>query len=184
MAFLSQFGDFDASALEPLQRILLISDGTLTDTLEAAFLESIGLRKLLITNGPSPVALPELELAAGEPLMQRTILLYGETTGRTYVRAESQLALQRLPPRFQEELVDSNMPMGRLWSAHRLETWKELLMVARHEMGGMAVDFGTKPEAQCLARRYRVISGGRPLMLIAEHFPLRYAKPHTMEPVE
>ncbi len=174
MAFLSQFGDFDASSLDPLQRILLISDGTLTDTLEAAFLEPIELRKLAIKSGPARMDFPELGIAQGEPLMERTILLCGETSGRTYVRAESQLALERLPPRFQEELVESNLPMGRLWSEHRLETWKELLTVSRHRMGEMAADFGCAPETECLARRYLVISGGRPLMLIAEHFPMHY----------
>ena len=48
MAFLAQFGDFDASSLDLLQRVLLVSDGTLTDTLEAAFLEPISLRKIVI----------------------------------------------------------------------------------------------------------------------------------------
>ena len=40
----------------------------------------------------------QLELPAGAPLLERKILLYGETSGRSYVYAESLLALDRLPP--------------------------------------------------------------------------------------
>jgi chorismate-pyruvate lyase len=174
MAFLAQFGDFDASALDLLQRVLLVSDGTLTDTLEAAFLEPIALRKVGIEVAPARRAIPELEVAVGEPLMERRIFLCGETSGRAYVYAESALVLDRLPPRFREELVASDMPMGRLWSEHKLETWKELLAMSRHPAGELAAHFQVAPESECLVRRYRVISGGRPLMAITEHFPARY----------
>src|SRR5258708_2170748 len=141
MAFLAQFGDFDASSLDLLQRVLLVSDGTLTDTLEAAFLEPIWLRKIAIQVAPARGALPELDVVAGEPLMERKILLCGETSGKAYVYAESVLVLDRLPPRFREELVESDMPIGRLWSEHKLETWKELLAMPRHPMGALAAHF-------------------------------------------
>jgi chorismate-pyruvate lyase len=174
MAFLAQFGDFDASSLDLLQRVLLVSDGTLTDTLEAAFLEPISLRKIAIQVVPARRALPELDVLAGEPLMERKILLCGESSGRAYVYAESVLVLDRLPSRFREELVESDMPIGRLWSEHKLETWKELLAMSRHPICGLAAHFQTAGESDCLVRSYRVISGGRPLMAITEHFPATY----------
>lgn len=174
MAFLAQLGDFDASSLELLQRVLLVSDGTLTDTLEAAFLEPILLRKIAHDIAPSAGAIPELDLAPGELLMRRHILLCGGKSGRAYVYAESLLAVDRLPPLFREELLESNVPMGRLWLEHRLETWKELLGAWRHPMGDLAGYFDCAKEAGCLVRRYRVISSGRPLMTIAEHFPVSY----------
>ena len=173
MGFLAQFDGFDASSLDLLQRILIVTDGTLTDTLEAAFLEPIGLRKIELNILTAPEPVEELDLPAGAQLLQRKILLYGENTRRTYVYAESQLALDRLPPRFREELMHSDTPMGRLWSEHKMETWKELLTVARHPMEKLAPYLGTV-SAYCLMRRYRLISGGRPLMIIEEHFPARY----------
>ena len=89
-----------------LQRILLISDGTLTDTLEAAFLEPITLRKVALQVAPARQAVAELDLAAGETGMERKIFLCGESSGRAYVYAESVLVLDRLPPRFREELLE------------------------------------------------------------------------------
>ena len=173
MGFLAQFDGFDASSLGLLQRVLLVTDGTLTDTLEAAFLEPIGLRKIALNIRSAPAAIDELEIPAGAPLLDRKIVLYGENSARTYVYAESLLALDRLPPAFREELMRSNTPMGRLWSEYKLETWKELLSVGRHPMDKVAAYLGSAA-GDCLVRRYRLISGGRPLMIIEEHFPARY----------
>jgi len=173
LGFLAQFDGFDASSLDLLQRILLVTDGTLTDTLEAAFLEPIGLRKIALNILSAPASVEDLDLPAGASLLHREIVLYGETSGRPYVYAESQLALDRLPPRFREELMHSDTPMGRLWSEHKLETWKELLSVARHPMKKLAAYLGRGAAIDCLVRRYRLISGGQPLMVIEENFPAR-----------
>jgi len=174
VAFLQQLDGFDPSSLDLLQRILLISDGTLTDTLEAAFLEPIALRKIDLKVVASPAPVPDLALAAGEALMERKVVLQGETSGRNYVYAESLLALDRLPPRFQNDLVATDVPLGRLWAEYKLETWKELLAVWRRPIGVLAEFFPGNGQTDLLARRYRMISGGRPLMLITEHFPTAF----------
>jgi chorismate-pyruvate lyase len=176
VGFLAQFDGFDPSSLDRLQRILLVTDGTLTDTLEAAFLEPIGLRKIGADIIPAQAPVADLDLAAGEPILDRQIVLYGETTGRPYIYAESLLALDRLPPRFREELMHSETPMGRLWSEYKMETWKELLHVSRHRAEEQAEHLQIAREAECLVRRYRLISGGRPLMVIQEQFPLSYGE--------
>jgi chorismate-pyruvate lyase len=41
-------------------------------------------------------------------------------------------------------------------------------------MGELAAYFEAAKGADCLVRRYRVISGGLPLMAFAEHFPAAY----------
>jgi chorismate-pyruvate lyase len=174
MAFLKQLDGFDASSLSLLQRILLISDGTLTDTLEAAFLEPIGVRKIQLTTAASQAAVPDLAVASGESLMERKIVLHGETSGRNYVYAESLLALDRLPLAFREDLSATNMPLGHLWSKYKLETRKELLAVWRAPCGALGEYFHGNERTDLLGRRYRLISGGRPLMLITEHLPAEF----------
>lgn len=157
-----------------LQRILLVSDGTLTDTLEAAMLEPILLSKVSINVAPAPAAVPSLELEPGSTIMDRKILLFGATTGRNYVYAESHLAVDRLPENFRRELMESDKPMGRLWSDYRLETWKELLFVAREPVARLAAYFPYATHDDLLSRHYRLISGGRPLMVINEYFPAAF----------
>lgn len=174
MAFLAQIDGFDTSSLDLLQRILLISDGTLTDTLEAAFLEPITLVKLAVDIVPAPAPIEPLDLEAGTMMMQRKILLRAKRSGCNLVYAESFLVLDRLPKAFREGLVESNLPIGRLWSEQKLETWKEILTVERRPARELAEYFNSDEEAEILARRYRVFSAGRPTMLIAEHFPVHY----------
>ena len=175
MGFLLQLGGLDLSALPLLQRILLVSDGTLTDTLEAAFLERIGVQKNVMDVSTAPSRIDALELDAGQAVMRRRILLFGEVTGRRYLYAESSIVVDRLPPRLRQELLESNKPLGRLWVEHKLETCKELLDAARRPAGDLASHFaGCEPDREFLVRTYRVISGTRPLMLITEYFPALY----------
>lgn len=174
MAFLAQLNGLDPRDLGLLQRIFLVNDGTLTDAVEAAVLEPIRLTKLASNILPAAAPVAALELEAGATLMDRTILLSGGNTGRNYVYAASQLALDRLPAEFRQELLDSDKPMGRLWSEYRLETWKELLNVSRAPAPDLAAYFPVEEYEDMLRRQYRLISGGKPLMVITEWFPARY----------
>jgi chorismate-pyruvate lyase len=170
MSFLSQLNGFDAASLDLLQRILLINDGTLTDALEVAFLEPIELVKIAVDTSPTSEAIPELLLEPGSPLMRRRILLRGEASRTNYVFAESLIALDRLDPEFRTGLENTTNPIGRLWTEHRLETWKEILRVWRCPEGALREHFGDSPGG-LLARCYRVFSSARPIMLISEYFP-------------
>ncbi|MBL8214049.1 MAG: DUF98 domain-containing protein [Bryobacterales bacterium] len=168
--FLATIRNVDIHTLGLLQRILLISDGTLTDIVEAAFEEPIRLVKLALATAPAEAAVEELGVVPGQLLMRREILLQGVNSGRNYVYAESQIALDALPAGLREDLVTTNRPLGRLWVEHKLETRKEILRVWRVPAGGANAHFGDPPRG-LIARAYRVISGGRPIMLIAEYFP-------------
>ena len=182
MAFSTQFFSerlrgFDAGSLDLLQRVLLVNDGTLTEALEAAFLEPIRLVKLAAEVSAAGKRNQDLELDPAERVMDRKILLRGETSGFTFVYAESLLAIDRLPGPIREGLSQSSVPLGRLWSEHKLETWKELRSVWRRRADELAAHFGSSEDSEVLARYYRVFSGGRPTMLISEYFPEKYRVP-------
>jgi chorismate-pyruvate lyase len=175
MAFLSQISDFDPATVGLLQRLFLITDGTLTDLVEAAFLEPVALRKVSIHIEPAPARIQDLDIDTGQLVMTRKILIFGETTDRNYVYAESLLALDRLPPAFRDDLVQSDKPMGRLWSEHKIETRKELLSMHRQPIGGLSQYFLDNAQGDLLTRTYRLVSHGVPLMLISEYFPAEYS---------
>jgi len=170
MGFLTQLNGMDFGSLGLLERVLLVSDGTLTDIVEAAYLEPIALVKVAIEVSASAAAVEELELAAGASVMRRRILLRGESSGTCYVYGDSLIALDALDPVFREELVASTHPMGRLWVLHKLETHKEILRIWRAPAGELGARLGVAPDAALLSRTYRVISRGRPIMLITESF--------------
>jgi chorismate-pyruvate lyase len=171
MGFLTQLNGIDFGSLDLLPRLLLVSDGTLTDIIEAAFLEPIELVRIDTETERTSASIEELELEAGAELMRRRIVLRGETSAKNYVYAETLIALEALDSGFRRDLVNSTHPLGRLWVLHKLETRKEILRVWRRPAGDLAELFSVGREAPFAARCYRVISGGRPIMLINENFP-------------
>jgi chorismate-pyruvate lyase len=163
----------DPRTLAPLQRILLITDGTLTEILEANLLERIELVKL--SEDMIGAADVQLGLAgsAQDSLLQRRILLRGTSSGKAHVYAESFIALDRLSAAFRDELLHSDVSLGRLWQKHRLETYKELAAVSCRPAGALAVHFACPEETLLLSRSYTVICERRPIMHISEYFPAR-----------
>jgi chorismate-pyruvate lyase len=174
MEFPAQLDGLNVPTLDVLQRVLLISDGTLTEALAAAFLEPISVVKIAHQIRPVREPVDELKAEAGASVLARSILLRGERSGRNYVYAESLIALDRLPAPFRQQLENSNAPIGRLWMEHRLETRKEMLRAFRRPAAELAAHLGLAAEDELLVRSYRVFSGGAPIMVITEHFPARY----------
>lgn len=170
---------FDVSNLDPLQRILLVTDGTVTEILEATFLERIHLIK--VAQQVIPATAQHIKLAPddGERVMDRQILLRGSESGRNYAYAESLIAVDRLGKDFCDRLVKSHTPLGRLWLEHKLETFKELLEIGCRSAGYIAHYFECDDTSLLMVRTYRVFSGSRAVMMITEYFPTRYGQPAT-----
>jgi chorismate-pyruvate lyase len=172
---LASLNGFDVNSLEPLQRVLLVTDGTLTEILEANFFERIRLVKVSqrIISATASHAL--LEPNPDEVVIERKILLQGESTHRNYAYAESFIAVDRLGAAFRNALLDSDTPLGRLWLEHKLETFKELHRVRYQPANGLSSYFECAETAPLLVRTYRVFSAGRPVMIITEFFPAAYS---------
>jgi chorismate-pyruvate lyase len=155
------------SHLNPVQRIMLVSDGNLTNMLQAYFLETIGIRVVAqhIMNSSD-------DFEVNRTFLKRQVVLYGTQTLRPYVYAESTLAFNQLPPELARDLQYSDIPLGRLWLHHRLETFKELIDVRVSNNETAAGHFGKDDSGSLLKRSYRVVSKGRPCMVIHEYFPV------------
>jgi chorismate-pyruvate lyase len=167
----SQRPAIELAQLAPVQRMLLTSDGTLTDLLESYLLEPIEVKKLaehrLWLGGESPL---QLEDDGGE-VCERRILLKGRTSRRHWLYAESLIVSRRIEERFGFELAATSKPIGRLWAEHRVETFKERIALYSEPAGPLAGYFTITTGEELLCRTYRVLSSGRPVMLITEKFP-------------
>jgi chorismate-pyruvate lyase len=160
----------DAAKLTPLQRILLITDGTLTEILEAHFLERIELVKISECLLKGSELSTDIAIDADERVLERKINLRGQQSGTLYVYAESLVLVDRLDSSFQAELLETNIPLGRLWRAHRLETFKELVSIECRPAGELGKHLACAESATVLGRVYDVFSAGRLVMRIAENF--------------
>jgi len=161
----------DPTGLSSFQRILLIVDGTLTKILETYLNEVIQVVKisekiLSITQDIVP-----LDICAGTEVMKRKILLQGETSQRNWLYAESTIVLDRIGEKFREQLINSHIPIGKLWLEHKTELFKEVIASAREPANDLSDYFNIQREDKLIYRTYRVYSKHQPIMMITEKFP-------------
>jgi chorismate-pyruvate lyase len=163
----------DPSKLTSFQRILLTTDGMVTEMLEANFWERMVVERLFQEDYPLESELPDLECKPGEHILDRRIVLRGRMSHLARLYAESFIVPDRLPEFIRDGLINSAKPIGHLILENRLETFREILGCVREEAGEIAAHFRIEPTDYLIARRYRVIAHGHPIMLITEKFPER-----------
>lgn len=164
----------DLSKLNPLQRIILVYNGTLTKLLENLLGEQLIVVKLHESIDVTLQEIPLLNLLANENVMKREICLQGKNSGVNWLHAESLIVPERLPALFREELLSSQTPIGKLWTKYRVETFKELFQPFEEPAQNLAIHFDIEPNDLLLGRSYRVFSQQQPVMLLTEKFPVTY----------
>ncbi|MFP4103617.1 chorismate--pyruvate lyase family protein [Coleofasciculus sp.] len=162
------------ATLSTFQRILLTTDGTLTDILEAYLFEQIQVVKISQNLIPIPKSLPIMELAEGTEVIDRRILLQGRISRKNFIYAESILVPERLDDNFRHELFKTKTPIGKIWLEQKVETFKEILDSATEPAQGLAEYFNIEASDKLLSRTYRVFTNGKPVMMITEKFPESY----------
>jgi chorismate-pyruvate lyase len=172
----------DFGALPPFLRTLLVTDGTVTKSLEAYFWESVQVENL----GQSLERLTHdvewLEVVAGDEVLRRRVRLVGETSGRIYTYAESLLRLGQLPPGLQEPIRQGRIGIGELLRECGLETYRELLDFGVEAVGEQAATFNHREATGLVFRVYRISLGHHPAILITEKFPLSLYRAAGQQP--
>ena len=164
----------EPSDLSVFQRILLTTDGTLTDILEAYLFEQIRIVKLseklvLLDQDILPI-----ELKKGTEVIARKILLQGKISRKNFVYAESIIVPERLDKQFKQALLETKTPIGKIWFEQRVETFKEILETSKESAEGLSTYFGIEPSDNLLSRTYQVVTNRKPVMMITEKFPESY----------
>ena len=86
--------------------------------------------------------------------------------------AHSWLVPARMPLDMQEKMRHTDTPIGQLWKAARLETFREIVDFRRERDDNVATLFGI--DTALLSRTYLIHAGGSPMGLIVEKFPANY----------
>lgn len=155
-----------------LERVLLLTDGSVTTLLEAVFGEAVEVRTVVqrvVTADPEQAA--RLSVAAGDPVNYRVVDLVGAGSGRVFVHAVSLTPLDRLTEGARHDLLSAEIPIGVILRRHRLETRREILSVGEGRADESAARaFGLAADTPVLCRRYVIVHEGRPLIWIQEQF--------------
>ena len=166
----------DPRQMSSFQRILLTTDGTVTEILEAHLWESIKLVKLYQETIQTDTAVPYLEIPVETTALIRKVLLRGKCSHKNYIYAESITLPERLDPKIKEGLLTTQKPIGRLMLEARTETFREILSCKMEDIGEIGEYYDLPADAKLISRTYRVFAGGQPIMLITEKFPESYFK--------
>ncbi|MEM9508581.1 MAG: chorismate pyruvate-lyase family protein [Cyanobacteria bacterium P01_E01_bin.35] len=164
------------SALSTFQRILLTTDGTVTDILESYLFEQIRVIKLSEKLVSLDRELPSMNLKSGTEVILRKVLLQGKISRKNAIYAESIVIPDNMEEKFRRALLETKVPIGKIWFEQKVETFKEILDSKKELAGELANYFDIEPSDEMLSRTYRVVTNNKPVMTITEKFPESYFK--------
>jgi chorismate-pyruvate lyase len=170
MAAESETAPKDAPPLSLFQRILLSTDGTVTDLIALYTGEPIRVHKLeqrlALETAP-----PLLECNEPAQLLHRRILLTGES--KNYLYADSIFVFERFSASIRDRLLNTDRPIGLIWKEERLETYREIVAHSVEPNAEIATHFGLRADEPFVSRTYLIHHRGAPLGAITEKWPLR-----------
>ena len=151
--------------LDICARILLVTDGTVTELLEALIREPVvlGYRDQSIETGNG---------LSESACLHRTITLQGELSKTHWVYAKSQVFLGQLTNRAQTMLIDKSLPIGTILKTESSDNHRQIIDCGFETDIHAAEQLGLKSDSRFLFRKYEVISKSRVLMVIKEWFPV------------
>lgn len=152
-------------------RILIACNGTLTRTLGIVANDEIIVQIIEQQVHDSVPSAPDLAESPTGRILRRQILLKGRSTGHPFVAAESLIAIDLLPPAITTSLTTTERPIGEIMALSCLETFKEAAEVWMGQPPDwLALAEYRNSDPSIVARKYRVISGGQPVIIITEYF--------------
>ena len=159
--------------LSPVQKILLGTDGSVTQLLEAITGETVTVRTSVQEVVPADSATAgRLGIHSGEPVNHRIVELANGRTGEILIHAISDTPISRLSPEFKDDLMKADIPIGKIIQRHHIEARREILDAKVKP----APEYQRRVFSLCkneplLSRQYRIMHQGEPLIFIEEQFP-------------
>lgn len=170
----AHLADVDLGCLEPTLRGLLLTDGTVTRALEAQTLAPVAVEVVEQASAPlSAVVASQLDARNGESSIRRLVQIGLTDQPTPLIWAESHILPERLPDEFLRILDNAPEGIGESLQQVRLESCRDLLWFGFDTVPAWS-SVATEPSARVITRCYRVITGARPCLLIAESFAVEH----------
>ena len=153
-----EFFDLDFCA-----RLLLVTDGTVTELLEALVGEPIKLgykHQSLIEN-------PDSQL---KRCLDRQITLQGEVSRTHWIYAESRVFLDTISAKAQSMLINESTPIGAVLNQESSDNHRKIIDCGFHHNLEASKKLGLPSDFLFLFREYYVVANLETLMIIKEWF--------------
>lgn len=160
--------------LPPLLRNLLVTDGTVTRSLEAYFWEPVIIQQIALNSVGSAQDIPWLRARRGDELLLREVRLVGKRSANVYASAYSVVRMSTIPLAMRQQLKNGGIGIGVLIRECGLESYRELLDLGMSDtMYFATVPLATREELddEYVFRTYCIHLDEKPAILITEKFP-------------
>jgi beta-ribofuranosylaminobenzene 5'-phosphate synthase len=163
----------EVGRLSPVQKILLSTDGSVTQMLEVVTGSPVRLETRSQRVEPADAETAGvLQCRPGDEVNHRVVTIRCDPDGKVLLTAASHALVSRLPPEFREDLMRADIPIGKILMSHRIEARREIREIRSGPAdAGTAGILGILRGEPVLSRRYEIIHGGAPLLSIREEFP-------------
>ncbi|RMH17209.1 MAG: DUF98 domain-containing protein [Gammaproteobacteria bacterium] len=160
------------AGISSIKRILLLTDGTVTDILRAHLQEPIDVIRLKQAPSRSPEVNQALGITSGTPVVFRHSLIQGKQSSTPLIMASSILVPERLPEDLKQKIAQPEMAIGWAIQSARVETYREILDIGELDESVTVEDYDGDPLTLhfSLQRRYRIMIEGQPCIHIQERF--------------
>jgi beta-ribofuranosylaminobenzene 5'-phosphate synthase len=158
--------------LSKAQQLLLRTDGSVTTLLEVLTGKPIVVTTLLqqVVKADTERAV-ELDIAEGDNINYRVVVLKNEDDDRPLIYAESYTPIGRLQKDFRHDLMKADIPIGRIMGQRKIESRREIRSFEETLNEEFSDLFGVPHNIPMLSRTYDIISHGMVLIRITETFP-------------
>ncbi len=158
--------------LSKAQRLLLMTDGSVTTLLEVLTGKPVVVKTLLqrVVRADTERA-AALDVEEGDNINYRVVVLKNDDDDRPLIYAESYTPIARVQKEFRRDLMKADIPIGRILTQRRIESRREIRRVDTTSNDELSDLFGVPHNVPLLSRTYDIISHGMVLMRITETFP-------------
>jgi beta-ribofuranosylaminobenzene 5'-phosphate synthase len=158
--------------LSKWQRLLLMTDGSVTTLLEVLTGKPIVVKTLLqqVVRADTERA-AALDVEEGDNINYRVVVLKNDDDDRPLIYAESYTPIARVQKEFRHDLMKADIPIGRILTQRRIESRREIRKVNTTSNDELSDLFGVAHDVPLLSRTYDIISHGMVLIRITETFP-------------
>jgi len=170
-------GSLDLTELPPFLRTLLVTDGTVTKSLEAWFWENVNIKAINNFSEVLKNEIPNLEVKQGDKVLHREVLLKGEKSNQIYAFARSTVSLKHLPDEIGMALEKGEIGIGELLREKGIETYRDIFEInyflASRKNDTLFSQWQNKASnTEVLSRSYRIRVNGSPAIIVTEYFPV------------
>ncbi len=167
----------DLKKVPPFLRTLLVTDGTVTKSLEAWFWERIKIHPISNSLEVMKDGLPGLEVSTGDKVLHREVILKGVESGTNYACARSNVSLKHLPKEIGDALEKGEIGIGELLREEGVETYRDIFNINYLSTLPPNDKLLSSLPSEVLLRSYRIRVNGCPAIVVTEYFPVSIFKP-------